>query len=500
MANEKKTKKAGLGLTIVALLANIAATAVTFTGCDHNIKEDPIQKEEYDKNGFHITTGLHRETGKPWNPEGYDKNGDYYYGKEFYGEGEYDYQGYDRDGYNINGFDRDGYDKDGYDVEGWNEKGWNSDLNIIDNRLTGKPHDEDGMERDGKTKWYEILEGIKYDYTGYTDGTQPGVAAGWHWDKDNIINNKLTGKPHDENGMERDGVTKWYDIINDIKYDYTGFTDGTQPGIIAGWHKDGYYLTPGRETDDNGKDIHGNTVWPTIEPVPSPELFGSHLINTQSGVTSAVRYGKEDLDEQAGLISDQFTEHGTTNTSLRDSVIHSCTNPTGNSGIGDSIISNGMWSISNYIVNIKGQLPSDQQERFSLLMNTYRTQAYVDYRGYHESDPLKNPSQAELITLYNQLDGINPGQINTYFNNTVIPYLSETLDINPGLVRTLLNQITSFEQFYAIVDDARAQDFVPVPSLSDIPSYNPQTPIRNLDYIQEFITAAESQQNQGMGK
>ena len=116
-------------------------------------------------------------------------------------------------------------------------------------------------------------------------------------------------------------------------------------------------------------------------------------------------------------------------------------------------------------------------------MNTLRTQTYVDYRGH--SDATNNNGIAELQGLYTELSAlgidVNAGNLNQYFTDTIIPELSSTLNVNSGLIKTLLNQITSYEQFYANVDDARAQGFKPTIT-NNLLYYNQIIPIRTLAY------------------
>jgi hypothetical protein len=59
-----------------------------------------VEQELYDRNGFHVYTHIHRDTGSRYDSEGYNSRG-------------YDSEGYDREGY-----DSDGYDADNCDTYG----------------------------------------------------------------------------------------------------------------------------------------------------------------------------------------------------------------------------------------------------------------------------------------------------------------------------------------------------------------------------------------------
>ena len=155
-------------LGIVFLVAAIAATAVTFTGCDNGSTknwEDP----EYDKDGF--------------DKDGFDRDG-------------FDKDGFDRDGFDAEGFDREGFDINGLDREGncklGLEGGFNKDGIFV---ATGKPYNNEGYKQDG-TYWRDDQG---YDFQGWN-------VAGWN--KNGI--NKETNKPHDVHGNKEDG-TYWRD-------------------------------------------------------------------------------------------------------------------------------------------------------------------------------------------------------------------------------------------------------------------------------------------------
>jgi len=161
------------------------------------------------------------------------------------------------------------------------------------------------------------------------------------------------------------------------------------------------------------------------------------------------------------------------------------------------------WKINiiNNVEMIKA-MPSGEQENFRLIMDAFRTRAYVDARAINPSDHVSNPSQAELSGLYVELAAkgvnVNAANFDQYLNNTLIPNLSVTLNINPGLVRTLLNQITTFERAFASVDDIRELGFDPVMNnYGNIYAPPPGFPLRrNLNFTRNLINDIEQAQGQ----
>lgn len=98
--------------------------------------------------GFNIQSGIHKETGTPYNPEGYNRDG---YDKEGYYYDGYDRKGFSREGYDRSGFDRDGYDRDGYDKSGIDKLGYGKDgLHIEGYNEEG--YDKRGYDRNGVSK------------------------------------------------------------------------------------------------------------------------------------------------------------------------------------------------------------------------------------------------------------------------------------------------------------------------------------------------------------
>lgn len=88
-----------------------------------------LSEEKYDRRGFGVESGLHRDTGTNRDTEGYnklglDKRG---FGRDGYGLAGWDKDGYNRKGYNKEGYNRDGFDKEGYNKEGYNRAGFNKE-------------------------------------------------------------------------------------------------------------------------------------------------------------------------------------------------------------------------------------------------------------------------------------------------------------------------------------------------------------------------------------
>ena len=98
-------------------------------------------------------SGMHYKTNEPFNENGYDKNGEYYYDEEGYDYLGYSKEGYDRNGYDKRGFNKDGihengtkydykgYDFQGYDTQGFDEEGYNK-----------KGYNKYGVDREGINK------------------------------------------------------------------------------------------------------------------------------------------------------------------------------------------------------------------------------------------------------------------------------------------------------------------------------------------------------------
>jgi len=150
-----------------------------------------------------------------------------------------------------------------------------------------------------------------------------------------------------------------------------------------------------------------------------------------------------------------------------------------------------------------------EQERFSALLATYRTQVYNNFRAHKTGTAYpqyNDQSDAELPGLYTNLTDLgveHNGNIITYLDGEMTK-LARDLSVHPALLQTLLNQIGSFEEFYAQVDDARVQGFKPV--LDSGVSYNLDTgtglPVRTTSYVQGLvnITINNQQNSQQMGQ
>lgn len=164
----------------------------------------------YNKKGFNFS-GIHRDTGTKYDPEGYDEAG-------------YDSDGYDKDGYNKRGYDRDGYNRKGYDSEGFFRDGVNA---FTAGRYDRWGYDKDGYNRKGfNNAAIHRDTGTQYDPEGYDK---------YGFGQDG----------YDRDGYDRDGVNK--EGYNREGYDRRGAN--RQGYTVKGLHIDGY--------DENGYDANG---------------------------------------------------------------------------------------------------------------------------------------------------------------------------------------------------------------------------------------------------
>jgi len=407
-----------------------------------------------------------------------------------YNKAGYDVNGFDRDGMHQNGtmFDNEGYDVNGLDIDGYDRAGLKGGFNKDGIYVaTGKPYNPQGYDANGEY-W---RDNGGYDFQGWNE-------AGWN--RDGI--NKVTGKPHDTNGNKENG-DRWYD---NESYDYEGYT-------AAGWNKAGDHRDTGKPHDTDGNDINGDKWYDAdgydyqgldvngfakLEPVAAAVMYPNSSIISQSRAGTAIDWARGLLEQNADNVKTQFSAHGGSNPAFRDIVMAACDSskiPGAIPETGDSIVNNGISAISRYIVEIAQAFPlGEERDNFNLIMDAFRTRAYVDARSIKVNDPTDNPSQAELTQLYIELAAagvnVNAANFDQELNNTIIPNLSATLNINPGLVRTLLNQITTFERAFASVDDIRALGYDPTMNNLGRP-YAQQFPIRNLSYIHSLLAGHE---------
>ena len=444
----------------------------------------------YDANGFD-QYGNHRDTGEPWNPTGYDRDGEYWQ----------DSQGYDFEGYHVvTGLNIDGYDRDGF-LNGWKD-------GVENNNITGKPWDPNGYERDGITYY---RDGQGYDYRGYK-GNPNGTEDGWNKDGKGFGPADENGdrSPYDLDGNKENG-DKWYENIDGVNYDYQGWSD-------KGWHKDGRELNKnGYPYDAEGLLHDGITLWrdaegydyngldkngfTKLEPVVAPIIVSGVALNATSQGTANVvmNTGKSNLTNNFTDVIALFNQHGGTNSVVAQSVTNAHNGMNFNSTLGGQIGERGFYAISRYLVTMRDQLPENKRNEFMLLMDAYRTRAYADWRSHGDQGAAAN---AELNGIYTQLlsmgVGANAANFDTYFEDTFIPYLSAELNLNPGLIRTLLNQMTGFERFYANVNDIDALGPQAVTSDHGGGLYSPW-PDRTLEYIRGIIEEVEQALSQGQG-
>ena len=484
--------KKGLAITMAALMALITATAV-LSGCAEAGADSgggKTQKETFDENGFSTSTGLHKDTGTLYNPEGYNQ------------------AGYDAEGYNVNGFNAQGYDRDGFDVDGYDVDGWHGETGL--NKLTGTIYDTEGYNKAGynekgfnKTGMHE--NGTLYDEEGFDmngfdiDGyNELGYNAkgfdrtGTHENGTLYDNQGYNVNGFNENGFDRNGKHENGTLYNDEGYNVNGYDKNGFD--IDGTHENGTlydnqgYNVNGFDADGYDRDGLNPDGFYKLNPIAKANLAPNYMMNNQAGAHLAMTSGKTALENQATAVATQFNEH-CTNDALKTSVIAACEYIPGSVSDGDRITGRGLEGTAQYIVALTNMLPADKRERFALLLDTYRVQAYVDSRAHAGM----NPSIAELGGLYTEL-GIPHGTINQFFNDVVIPDLSVELNVNPGLIKTLLNQVSSYEQFYSLVDDAKAQGLEPV--MASGGSYNQSLNVRNLEDTQ-WIIQKEMDKQQG---
>ena len=547
------------------LAAIIVTTAVVFSACDDaaNGTTGNGPTDTFDENGFNTKTGDHKETGTPYNPEGFDKNGynEKGFDKDGYNRQGFDNEGYGRDGFNASGWNRDEinkntrtkYDSQGYDINGWNAQGWNRQNT---NKETGNQYDKDGYNRNGLDSDGYDRQGLKggfdkdgiYAATGNPYNPQGNKADGtkWYdeqgydfegfnsagWNSEKI--NKMTGTAYDNQGYDMDGwnalgwnrtgVNKTTGTLYDNDgYDVGGFntagwnrtgvnkTTGTlydnqgydMGGFnSAGWNRDGINKTTGTNLDSDGYNAAGNDkfgVNKSVQPVNSIGMDATKYINKVSDVTSSIKIMRNTINEVVGDIKSQFntTPLSPTNSRFYDVVKAACNGmqSTASNVNGYLLIGNGLTNVSKIIAEMVHAYPAAEQSRFRLDMEAFRLRAYLGDAGrgpildcsygreINVNDPTGNPSRAELDEVYMQLasvGGPNAANFEQYINNTLVPSLSEALQISPVLVKSLLNLITTFEWAYASVDDIRALGFTPI--MSGAPTIQPFS-IRNRETV-----------------
>jgi len=407
----------------IGLIITVLFSGFTQVGCDNGTTTGGPGGPEliFDENGFD-QNGNHQITGKPYNTEGFKKDGTYW------------------------------RDAEGYDFEGWDADGWNRDGIFED---TGTLYDNEG-----------------YDRGGYT-------AAGWN----KAGNHKDTGKPHDTNGNDINGAY-WRD---ENGYDYNGLD-------VNGLDRDGY--------DADGNDKFG--VHKSVQPVNKRNMPNSNTVEVQSDAGVLVATLRRHLEASADATKLQFMEHGGTNPHFRDVVMALCDLSKAPELLvsGDNLINSGIDAFSKYLAEfIQVFTIGEERDNFNLIMDAFRTRAYVDARVVAQNDPAANPSQEELHDLYVQLAAagvnVNAANFDMYINETLIPNISTNMNISPVLVQTLLNHITTNERAYASVDDIRALGFNPV--MSGRP-YEQLVPIRNLNFVRDRLNqqVAALNQNQVM--
>jgi len=164
---------------------------------------------------------------------------------------------------------------------------------------------------------------------------------------------------------------------------------------------------------------------------------------------------------------------------------------------GDDVLRDGMTPISRYLAPMIAGLPAGEQDNFRLVMDTFRAREYVNARQIKNSQTYAD-SLTELTALFSQLVatngvGANSNNFPKYMDDTIIPMLSRELNLNPGLIRTLLNHVATFERFYASRDDIRTLDLVPVMTGVHIGFYSHHFQERTVDFVRGHLATAENE-------
>lgn len=171
----------------------------------------------YDRAGFN-ESGIHRETGTPFDKNGYNQQG---YDQDGYDRKGYNAEGYNRAGYNRYGFDKDGFDltgfdRDGYDRQGYNHAGYDRD-GYRKNGFNKKGYDREGYDRQGFDKFGYDRDGYYrdgynisgYDREGYN---REGFAKDGYnregYDRYGYDRNGYDREGYDHHGFDRKGIHK----------------------------------------------------------------------------------------------------------------------------------------------------------------------------------------------------------------------------------------------------------------------------------------------------
>jgi len=331
-----------------------------------------------------------------------------------------------------------------YNEHGYNALGWHQDENIVNNFYTDAPWCLEGKDRHGN-KYYDH-EG--HDWKGFHKDT------GWHKDTE-VKTNGHTGTHYDHDGYDRDGWDK------------------------NGFNREHINKTTGTHYDNDGHDYKGNDKFGINKSVAPANKYPMNNINnvtSQSDVNFAMQNNKVLLQAQTNLVKNQFANAPITNANKKfmDFVVAQCGEMIVDSTqfTGDRLLWHGVVGTSRIINVMALEMPAGKERNdFEIIMNIFRNQEYLHGRKINDHI---SPAATELNGYYHDL-GEPVGTINPdYIQNTLVPKLSQELNISKTLVMSLLNQIATWEYAWASNDDIRAKGFNPITasnSLADPTEY-----------------------------
>ncbi|MCL2044333.1 MAG: hypothetical protein FWG89_09355, partial [Treponema sp.] len=256
--------------------------------------------------------------------------------------------------------------------------------------------------------------------------------------------------------------------------------------------------------NEDGYDIFGfdKNGFEYLEPVAVPDVRAS--ATTQSLVSLRLEVGRNALKNNFADATELFNGQHAVPPHLhshKDAILGSMSyeEPVG-TNLAGWYGNAGFYAISEYIITMRDLLPEDQQEKFMLVIDAHRTREYAEWRTYGDAGA---SATNELKGIYNELLGMgvvgaNEAGFENYMKKEFIPDLSRDLGINPGLIKTLLNQMTGWERFFALINDADAQNLGAIIGGS-APMYA-KWDTRTLEFICEFYADIEKEREQQQGK
>jgi len=384
------------------------------------------------------------------------------------------------------------YDQNGVNYYGYKANGLNKDTQQTDN---GSHYGTDGLNWEGKTR-NQSRDAEGYDMDGYD-------AAGYNRagvDKDGNQKPGPTSPYTDEQwaAMNPDANGWGYDAANDKYVQRNG------DEYLNGFNYFGY--------DQNGRDVNGldgngrlldvaAVGFRPVIPINSlgtlnQSYLGSMVTNLISPANTSTN-----IYTQATAIYNQFNNYNGADLpeTLRNAVMTGCNNiSNGENKIADGAIKKGMGSINGYLDALKDLYPAGgEQSNFMDLMDAYRIQVYLDYRSYDGAmhGAGFTGSQSELETLKGRLGLGNDVNMVTYVNDNLATLMPN--GVNLGLIKTIFNQINTFEKLYGLRDEARTLGLNPVTRDYD-GLYFESIEQRNLPFVHTQTVAMVKQQSNEM--